>query len=114
MDKPEALLLAESAHLGYRIGWQRQAAAELRRLHELLEAEQTLHQRVIYPELQRLRAQRDALLGALKYHQEQTRPIQRTLDVIKAVEGEKNNGDPHAATRRAIVRAAAEIGKEMK
>ena len=43
-----------------------EAAAELRRLHELLEAEQTLHQRVIYPELQRLRAQRDALLEALK------------------------------------------------
>jgi hypothetical protein len=33
-----------------------------------------------------LLAQRDALLEALKYHQEQTRPIQRTLDVIKAVE----------------------------
>ena len=42
--QPEALRLAESAHLGYRIGWQRQAAAELRRLH----------------------AQRDALLEALK------------------------------------------------
>lgn len=42
------------------------AAAELRRLHELLEAEQTLHQRVIYPELQRLRAQRDVLLEALQ------------------------------------------------
>ena len=28
--------------------------------------------------------------------------------------GEPHNGDPHAATRRAIVRAAAEIGKEMK
>lgn len=26
----------------------------------------------------------------------------------------KHNGDPYAATRRAIVRAAAEIGKEMK
>ena len=44
----------------------REAAAELRRLHELLEAEQTLHQRVIYPELQRLRAQRDALLEAYR------------------------------------------------
>ena len=44
-DKPEALRLAESAHLGYRIEWQVKAAAELRRLHavevqrnELLEA----------------------------------------------------------------------------
>ena len=27
---------------------------------------------------------------------------------------EKHNGNPYAATRRAIVRAAAEIGKEMK
>ena len=34
-------------------------------------------------------AQRDALLEALKYHQEQTRPIQRTIDAIKAAEGEK-------------------------
>ena len=31
-----------------------------------------------------------------------------------AYEVEPNNGDPYAATRRAIVRAAAEIGKEMK
>ena len=41
-DKPIALRLAESAHLGYRVGWQREAATELRRLHqvnaELLEA----------------------------------------------------------------------------
>ena len=27
---------------------------------------------------------------------------------------EQHNGDPYAATRRAIVRAAAEIGKEMR
>ena len=33
MNKPEALRLAASAHLGYRVGWQREAAAELRRLH---------------------------------------------------------------------------------
>jgi len=46
MSKPEALRLAESAHLGYRIGWQRQAAAELRRLSAV-------------------EAQRDALLEAL-------------------------------------------------
>lgn len=32
-DKPEALRLAESAHLGYRIEFQVKAAAELRRLH---------------------------------------------------------------------------------
>ena len=37
-------------------------------------------------EFKRLRAQRDALLEALKYHQEQTRPIQRTIDASKAAE----------------------------
>lgn len=31
-----------------------------------------------------------------------------------SVEEENHNGDPYAATRRAIVRAAAEIGKGMK
>jgi TolA-binding protein len=30
---PEALRLADSVHLGYRVGWQRECAAELRRLH---------------------------------------------------------------------------------
>ena len=34
-----------------------------------------------------IKAQRDELLAALKYHQEQTRPIQRTIDAIaKAVQ----------------------------
>ena len=47
------------------------AANELRRLHA---------------ENERLRAQRDALLEALKYHQEQTRPIQRTIDAIAKAE----------------------------
>jgi hypothetical protein len=31
---PKALQLVATAHLGYRAGWQREAAAELRRLHE--------------------------------------------------------------------------------
>jgi hypothetical protein len=31
---PKALVLANSAHLGYRVKWQREAAAELRRLYE--------------------------------------------------------------------------------
>jgi hypothetical protein len=31
--QPKALQLAAMAHLGYRVGWQREAAAELRRLH---------------------------------------------------------------------------------
>lgn len=34
-----------------------------------------------------------------------------TAETVDAIE---NHGDPYAATRRAIVRAAAEIGKEMK
>ena len=33
-----------------------------------------------------LTAQRDALLEALKYHQEQTRPIQKSIDAIQAAE----------------------------
>ena len=41
-EQPKALQLAAMAHLGYRVGWQREAAAEQRRLHavnaELLEA----------------------------------------------------------------------------
>jgi hypothetical protein len=32
-EQPKALQLAAMAHLGYRVGWQREAAAELRRLH---------------------------------------------------------------------------------
>ncbi len=35
--QPEALRLADSAHLGYRVGWQREAASELRRLHAAYE-----------------------------------------------------------------------------
>lgn len=34
---PKALQLAATAHLGYRVGWQREAAAELRRLHAMTE-----------------------------------------------------------------------------
>ena len=33
-EQPKALQLAAMAHLGYRVGWQREAAAELRRLYE--------------------------------------------------------------------------------
>ena len=46
-EKSNAERLVDSARLGYRVGWQRQAAAELRRI----------------PELER---QRDQLLEALK------------------------------------------------
>ncbi len=63
----EALRLADELDDIHTTHVARNAAAELRRLSAV-------------------EAQRDALLEALKYHQEQTRPIQRTLDVIKAVE----------------------------
>ena len=82
-----------------------EAAAELRRLHaenERLAAEVANRNRRaldgdeavsalanVHAYYEGLEAQRDALLEALKYHQEQTRPIQRTLDVIKAVEETK-------------------------
>lgn len=67
-----------------------QAAAELRRLHAENEALRNVanrggHIAVAMSRIDQLEAQRDALLEALKYHQEQTRPIQRTLDVIKWV-----------------------------
>ena len=88
MTRPEALRLAESAHLGYRVGWQRQAAAELRRLHEENERLRVDGIHSCHAECQRpvcrLTRERDALLEALRYHQEQTRPIQRSIDAIKA------------------------------
>ena len=88
--QPEALRLAESAHLGYRVGWQRQAAAELRRLHAENERLRVDGIHSCHAECQRpvcrLTRERDALLEALRYHQEQTRPIQRSIDVIKSVE----------------------------
>lgn len=70
-EKNEALRLAEKLNL--MLGWDTcaEAANELRRLHA---------------ENERLRAQRDALLEVLKYHQEQTRPIQRTIDAIAKAE----------------------------
>ena len=37
-------------------------------------------------EVRKLRAMNAELLSALKYHQEQTRPIQRTIDVIAKAE----------------------------
>jgi hypothetical protein len=42
-------------------------------------------------------------------HENDTRCISGNLDEAT----ENHNGDPYAATRRAIVRAAAAIGKEM-
>ena len=86
--QPEALRLANSTHLAYRVGWQREAAAELRRLSAENEAlrerlsallrNTAIALRGPEPELTRwswhdlpelataLKAQRDALLEALK------------------------------------------------
>lgn len=41
------------------------------------------------------------------------RTTQYQYNIVWAVT-EKHNGDPYAATRRAIVRAAAEIGRSME
>ena len=86
MDKPEALRLADWLEDQYDPTYnQEQAAAELRRLHEAHDWQYKMAGERLR-RVEKLEAQRDALLEALKYHQEQTRPIQRTLDVIKAVE----------------------------
>ena len=69
--QPEALRLADALEefWGYYDGPEEpnelNAAAELRRLHEV----------------------NQELLEALKYHQEQTRPIQRTIDAIAKAGG---------------------------
>ena len=94
MDKPDALRLADSAHLGYRVGWQRQAAAELRRLHA--ENEQITK----YADALNDRCVRDAeriglLLKALKVvlddlmYRDHARVIEVGRAAIAAVEGEK-------------------------
>jgi len=70
-DQERALWLADAleAFWGADLGHdrERQAAAELRRLH----------------------AMNGELLEALKYHQEQTRPIERTRAAIAKAEGEQ-------------------------
>jgi hypothetical protein len=58
--------------------WDEQAATELRRLDQLAMDQHT--------EIYGLRLQVRNLLYALKYHQEQTRPIQRTIDAIAKAE----------------------------
>ena len=57
----------------------------------------------------------DVCIDSRQEHEPHTHVIgfrdDRTATTIDAIEA---HGDPYAATRRAIVRAAAEIGKEMK
>ena len=90
--QPEALRLADALMETHPYPLDiKQAAAELRRLHAENECIRSALNGWIKENspggwIDDLRTQRDALLEALKYHQEQTRPIQRTLDVIKWVE----------------------------
>jgi hypothetical protein len=65
-EQPEALRLAAVPIFERSIIWQSQATMELRRLH----------------------AANQELLEALKYHQEQTRPIERTRAAIAKEEGQ--------------------------
>jgi hypothetical protein len=94
-EKTEAQRLADEIEGDYDPDWlyeigADEIAAELRLRRLAAENDALgLHLSERMKDLARIEAQRDALLEALKYHQEQTRPIQRTLDVIKAVEGEK-------------------------
>lgn len=64
--QPEALRLAERLEIVVRL-WADEAAAELRRLHDV----------------------NQELVEALKYHQEQTRPIQKTIEALAKAQGEK-------------------------
>ena len=103
-EQPEALRLANSTHLAYRVGWQREAAAELRRLSIENEAF-GLHLSERMKDLARVEAQRDALLEALRTLLSYATTLEmRLLDadgehramriaraaIAKAVEGESN------------------------
>lgn len=93
MTQPEALRLADELEM-WTLG--EPAAAELRRLHAeneaLREANEAFGKRQEWwnEKMFAIEQQRDALMEALKYHQEQTRPIQRSIDVIKTVQGDNN------------------------
>lgn len=90
MTQPKALWYAEWLESAPTSPTAVGAAAELRRLHEENERLRVDGIHSCHAECQRpvcrLTRERDALLEALRYHQEQTRPIQRSIDVIKAVE----------------------------
>ena len=97
-DQPTALRLAEWLDSAYE-GEAQDAAAELRRLvaeNELLASALDKLRSVFRDERMELlrqrdqaTAQRDELLEALKYHQEQTRPIERTRAAIAKAEGQQ-------------------------
>jgi len=78
MNKPEVL------HIEQHPGVQGLAQIGRNAIDRMIELQQARARDNIA--FKQLLAQRDALLEALEYHVEQTRPIQRTIDVIKAVE----------------------------
>ena len=94
MTRPKALILADSTHLAYRVGWQRETAAELRRLS----AEHEEDQRVIAVwrgRTQRAEAQRDALLEALK----------DAMQWFSRLQDWSGTGDPNLEMYRAAIAA---------
>ena len=126
MDKPEALRLAQA--LNNRQECEDEAAAELRRLHQFAEdqigrattAEAALQMTKTTHALKiaAVEAQRDALLAALRTLLSYANVLEmRLLDADgehRAMQQARAAiaDDPLAATRRAIVRAVAEIGKD--
>lgn len=75
---PTALLLAGHLEKTMQSPLHGKAADELRRLHAA--------NIDCIDHFEAIKAERDALLAALKYHQEQTRPIQQTIDAIAKAE----------------------------
>lgn len=71
------------------IGWQADATAELRRLHGVEFALRNCEVALTKMAKKYMDAadQRDELLAALRYHQDQTRPIQRSIDAIAKATG---------------------------
>ena len=80
-DQPEALRLADSTHLAYRVGWQREAASCLRRQHAEIEQLRRINQAHemklsvrgyeiqiadLSTEIEALKADRNALLEVLQ------------------------------------------------
>ena len=91
-NKPVALQLADTAHLGYRVGWQRSVKAELLRQHS---------------EIERLTAERDEaarIAGAYS----PARELQRSLDQSKAAGGVARKERDAAIRERDALRAELE------
>ena len=91
-NKPVALQLADTAHLGYQVGWQRSVKAELLRQHS---------------EIERLTAERDEaarIAGAYS----PARELQRSLDQSKAAGGVARKERDAAIRERDALRAELE------